>query len=215
MLDNYLAIARSIARRARRPHRCALRKTQLKPESPDLLDTYRLLGGVAVDLRPASVTARHYLMDLALRLAQGQGYEELLVRVQRPDVPLYEGHSPLSPVAADLPALRAARDLVYRAGLAEGHIVPGPGEANLPLWASAGRSALGSAVGSGKLTTEPILTVGEAMDMLGITRQAVINAVHSGRVRGEQHGKLWVLSREDVLRYRMARDDRRLARLSA
>ncbi len=152
-------------------------------------------------------------MDLALRLAQGQGYEELLVRVQRPDVPLYEGQSPLSPVAADLPALRAARDMVYRAGLAEGRIAAGPGEATLHILPGGLRGTATAARGrDGKLTTEPILTVGEAMDMLGITRQAVINAVHSGRVRGEQHGKLWVLSREDVLRYRMARDDRRLAR---
>jgi excisionase family DNA binding protein len=59
------------------------------------------------------------------------------------------------------------------------------------------------------------VTVGEAMDMLGITRQAVINAVRSGRVRGEQHGKLWVLSREDVLRYRLVRDDRRALRQEA
>jgi hypothetical protein len=97
-------------------------------------------------------------------------------------------------------------------------IDPGPAEQGampLPAGLRTGPSLLRAEVdreGSG-LTTEAIVTVGEAMDMLGITRQAVINAVRTGRVRGEQHGKLWVLSREDVLRYRMVRDDRK--RLSA
>ena len=188
----------------------------MKAEPTDLLDTYRLLNGVAVDLRAASLPARSFLTDLALRLAQGQGYAELLMRIQRPDVALYEGHSPLSPTALDLPALKAARDLVYRAGVAEGAITPSAGEAVLLMLPSGVRSGVqGPRSADASLTTEPIVTVGEAMDMLGITRQAVINAVHTGRVRGEQHGKLWVLSREDVLRYRMARDDRRLARGTA
>jgi hypothetical protein len=183
---------------------------------PDLLDSYRLISGVAVDLRPASASARQYLQDLALRLAQGQGYAELLTRVLRPDNPLYEGHSPLSPAAPELPALRAARDLVYRAGVAEGAIPPSPTEA-VPLPAGLRNPSTAPARGreTGGLTTEAIVTVGEAMDMLDITRQAVINAVRTGRIRGEQHGKLWVLSREDVLRYRLARDDRRLARQAA
>lgn len=166
-------------------------------------------------MRPSSAAARQYLTDLALRLAQGQGYDELVVRVQRPDVPLYEGHSPLAPATADLPALRAARDLVYRAGLAEGRIQPGPGDVPLHALPSGLRAPPPAGRGESKLTTEPIVTVGEAMEMLGITRQAVINAVRSGRVRGEQHGRLWVLSREDVLRYRLARDDRRATRGAA
>lgn len=185
-------------------------------EPPDQLDSYRLMTGVAVDLRPASLLARAYLQDLALRLAQGQGYAELLTRVLRPDNPLYEGHSPLSPAAPDLPALRAARDLVYRAGVAEGAIPPSPSEgAPLPAGLRNPATAVARGREAGGLTTEAIVTVGEAMDMLGITRQAVINAVRTGRIRGEQHGKLWVLSREDVLRYRLARDDRRLAREAA
>jgi len=182
----------------------------------DLLDSYRLLSGVSVDLRASPVSARLYLLDLALRLAQGQGYTELLGRVLRPDLPIYDGMSPLAPGAQDLPAVRAARDLVYRAGVAEGIIEPGPAESQTPPL-PAGLRAAPSFAASGRkepsgLTTEAIVTVGEAMEMLGITRQAVINSVHSGRVRGEQHGKLWVLSREDVLRYRMARDDRKSLR---
>jgi len=186
----------------------------------DELDAYRLLGGSVVDLSPARPEARVYLADLALRLAQGQGYAELLARILRPDCPLYEGWSPLAPQAHDLPALKAARDLVYRAGVAEGAIAPQghvTPAAALPLGLRGG-SAPASDVrppASTGLTTEAIVTVGEAMDMLGITRQAVINAVRSGRVRGEQHGKLWVLSREDVLRYRLVRDDRRALRQEA
>lgn len=183
----------------------------------DQLDTYRLLGGGVLDLRAASAEARAFVADLALRLAQGQGYAELLARVLRPDAPVYEGLSPLAPQAAELPALKAARDLVFRAGVAEGAIAP-PGSQTpssvLPAPVR-GTTAPPSAVrppASTGLTTEAIVTVGEAMEMLGITRQAVINAVRAGRVRGEQHGKLWVLSREDVLRYRVARDDRRALR---
>lgn len=183
----------------------------------ELLDSYRLLSGAAMDLRSSSLPARLFLLDLAARLAQGQGYHELVARVMRPDVPLYEGLSPLAPAVQELPALRAAHDLVYRAGVAEGIIQPGPGE-NAPL--PSGLRALGPrtpvAPGrEGSLTTEAIVTVGEAMEMLGITRQAVINSVRTGRVRGEQHGKLWILSREDVLRYRMGRDERRQLRNQA
>lgn len=185
-----------------------------KPESPDQIDAYRLLNGVAVDLRAASPAARQFLTDLALRLVQGEGYTELLLRVQRPDAPIYEGQSPLSPTVNELPALRAARDLVYRAGVAEGHIAATQADGALQVLPSSLRVSPAAPAGGrdGKLTTEPIVTVGEAIEMLDITRQAVINAVRAGRIRGEQHGKLWVLSREDVLRYRMARDDRRLAR---
>ena len=185
----------------------------------ELLDSYRLLSGASVDLRPASLSARLYLLDLAARLAQGQGYHELAARVMRPDVPLYEGLSPFAPAALDLPALKAAQDIVLRAGIAEGIIQPGPAEAQgIPLPSSlrpfATRPAEVRGPDSG-LTTEAIVTVGEAMDMLGITRQAVINAVRTGRVRGEQHGKLWILSREDVLRYRLGRDERRQLRMDA
>lgn len=185
----------------------------------ELLDSYRLLSGAAVDLRPASVAARVYLLDLAARLAQGQGYHELAARVMRPDVPLYEGLSPFAPAAQDLPALKAAQDLVLRAGISEGIIQPGPAEAQgVPLppslrpFSARPPEARGR---EGSLTTEAIVTVGEAMDMLGITRQAVINAVRTGRVRGEQHGKLWILSREDVLRYRLGRDERKQLRLDS
>ncbi len=191
-------------------------RSQVDIERLDLLDNYRLLSGGVVDLREASVSARLYLMDLALRLAQGQGYAELLQRVLRAEVPIYDGLSPLAPAAQDLPAVRAARDLVYRAGVAEGAIEPGPAEAGtapLPAGLRSATALLHTGPGETRepsgLTTEAIVTVGEAMDMLGITRQAVINSVRTGRVRGEQHGKLWVLSREDVLRYRMVRDDRK------
>ncbi len=182
-----------------------------------LLDSYRLLSGVTVDLRQASPASRVFLLDLALRLAQGQGYAELIQRVMQPDAPIYDGLSPLAPQAQERPAARAARDLVYRAGVAEGAIEPSPAESAVPLplglRALSGLAALaGDRPASNSLTTEDLVTVGEAMEMLGITRQAVINAVHSGRVRGEQHGKLWILSREDVLRYRLQRDDRKAGR---
>ncbi len=182
----------------------------------ELLDSYRLLSGAVVDLRPSSLPARLFLLDIAARLAQGQGYQELLARLMRPDAAIYEGLSPLSPGVQDLPALRAANDLVYRAGVAEGAIAPGPAEAQAIALPGGLRPLIGRMPAArprdGSLTTEAIVTVGEAMDMLGITRQAVINSVRTGRVRGEQHGKLWILSREDVLRYRMNRDERRQAR---
>ena len=40
-------------------------------EPIDLLDTYRLLSGATVDLSGTGPSARLYLLDLALRLAQG------------------------------------------------------------------------------------------------------------------------------------------------
>jgi hypothetical protein len=188
----------------------------VEAERLDQLDVYRMANGATVELSQASPAARAFVADLALRLAQGQGYAELLARVMQPNLPIYEGRSPLDPGVHDLPAFKAARDLVYRAGIAEGAIQAGPADHVQPLPTSlralhSAEVANEGARGSG-LTTEAIVTVGEAMHMLGITRQAVINATRTGRIRGEQHGKVWVLSRDDVLRYRMQRDERKRER---
>lgn len=185
-------------------------------DNTDILDSYRLFSGATVDLREVGPAARLFVNDLALRLAQGQGYGELIGRVLRHDAPVYQGMSPLAPGAAELPAVLVARDLVYRAGLAEGAIAAKPGDPGvdaLPNGLRARVSRSGGAAGRGsRLTSEEIVTVGEAMNLLGITRQAVINAVRGGKVHGEQHGKLWILSREDVLKYREAREVRRARR---
>ncbi|MCO4761977.1 MAG: helix-turn-helix domain-containing protein [Myxococcales bacterium] len=178
-----------------------------------LLDSYRLITGAVVDLRQVPPDARLFLSDLALRLAQGQGYGELVGRVLSPTSIVYGGMSPLAPGAQELPAVRVARDLVYRAGVAEGAIVPSPAEQEaLPRGLRTARDEQGElkevAGAPPTLTREQIVTVGESMKLLGITRQAVINAVRAGKVRGEQHGKLWLLSREDVLRYRADRAQR-------
>lgn len=179
------------------------------------LDSYRLIGGAVVDLQQLDDRARAFVSDLALRLSQGQGYQELVGRVMHPSAPIYADESPLAPDALDLPAVRVARDLVYRAGVAEGIIRPRGAEGSvepLPRGVRVVRDAAGvpqAVPASGQaLTTEEIVTVGEAMAMLGITRQAVINAVRNARIRGEQHGSIWILSREDVLRYRAARSAR-------
>ncbi len=179
------------------------------------LDSYRLVNGAVVDLRQLSAEARSFIGDVALRLAQGQGHDELVGRVLRADAPIYGRTSPVSPAAAELPGVQVARDLVYRAGVAEGVIEPLPIEADLELLPRGLRTSRDAAgvlrpvERTGKpLTSEDIVTVGEAMHLLGITRQAVINTVRVGKVRGEQHGKVWVLSREDVLRYRAFRSGR-------
>lgn len=185
----------------------------------DLLDSYRLMSGATVDLRQLDVQARAFVADLALRLAQGQGYEELVGRVLQADAAIYERMSPLAPAAQELPGVRVARDLVYRAGVAEGVIQPRGAEVEvepLPRGLRTSRDRDGqlrSVAPAGRgLTTEQIVTVGEAMNLLGITRQAVINAVRGGKVRGEQHGKVWVLSREDILSYRADRVARQTGR---
>ena len=182
-------------------------------DSADLLDSYRLVSGAVVDLRRVPAEARLFLSDLALRLAQGQGYSELVGRVLAPDSLIYGGQSPLAPGAHDLPAVAVGRDLVYRAGVAEGVIKPSPSElAALPRGLRTARDAQGELraveTEGTQLTREQIVTVGEAMNLIGITRQAVINAVRAGKVRGEQHGKLWLLARDDVLRYRAERAQR-------
>lgn len=186
------------------------------PKIPDLLDSYRLVSGAVVDLREAPFEVRAYIADLGLRLLQRQGYVELIGRVMMPSSPIYGGASPLAPGASELPAVRVAHDIVYRVGVAEGAIQPSEGADEGVLPSVLRRADAGPAVvsgpPSGQLTTEKIVTVGEAMNLLGITRQAVINSVHAGKVRGEQHGRLWLLSREDVLRYREARGNRTAAR---
>ncbi|GEM_PF-3413538 len=183
----------------------------------DLLDSYRLVSGATVDLREVAAPIRAFIADIALRLAQGQGYNELVGRVLAHDSPIYGGMSPLAPGAGELPAVKVAHDLVYRAGVAEGAIEPKPGEVDLEVVPRALRATVqerGEASGppKGQLTTEKIVTVGEAMNLLGITRQAVINSVRTGKIRGEQHGRLWILAREDVLTYREIRNQRKAAR---
>ncbi len=180
-----------------------------------LLDGYRLESGAVVDLREVDVEIRAYVADLALRLAQGQGYKELIGRVMAPDSPIYGGMSPLAPGAKELPAVRVAEDLVYRAGVSEGAFEPREGgERNVLPGALQSAAAEPRPPGPpiGRLTTEKIVTVGEAMNLLGITRQAVINAIRAGKLRGEQHGRLWILAREDVLRYRDVRSRRKANR---
>jgi hypothetical protein len=184
------------------------------PESVGLLDAYRLISGSMVDLREVPLAARLFINDLAIRLAQGQGHDELVLRVLNPSAPIYSGSSPLAPDTAGLPAVQVARDLVYRAGVAEGVIKPsGPTTEGQVLPAVLGGGRRGVAGGEGesseRLTTVKIVTVGEAMVMLNITRQAVINAVRKGKIRGEQHGRLWILSRDGVVAYGRAREERK------
>ncbi len=184
-------------------------------ESLDLLDSYRLISGAVVDLHDVPAEARMFLSDLALRLAQGQGYGELVGRIMSPTSVVYGGISPLAPEAQDLAAVRVARDLVYRAGVAEGAIEAQASDSAvaIPRGLRTVRDADGALQAVDEvvtgLTREQIVTVGEAMKLLNITRQAVINAVRNGKVRGEQHGRLWILSREDVLQYRAQRAKRR------
>ena len=186
----------------------------MDPGSVDILDSYRLISGAVVDLREVPLAARLFINDLAIRLAQGQGHDELVGRVLNPAAPIYSGTSPLAPDAAGLPAVQVARDLIYRAGVNEGVIKSTGGKTEgeaLPVGLAGGRRAGGGGEeGPGdRLTTEAIVTVGEAMAILGITRQAVINAVRKGKIRGEQHGRLWILSRDGVVRYRQTREERK------
>lgn len=184
-------------------------------ESLALLDSYRLISGAVVDLQDVPPATRLFLSDLALRLAQGQGYSELVGRIMSPTSVVYGGLSPLAPEAQELPAVRVARDLVYRAGVAEGAIEGKSAEAGaaIPRGLRTVRNESGDLqpveTGTTGLTREQIVTVGEAMKLLSITRQAVINAVRNQKIRGEQHGRLWILSREDVLRYHAERTRRR------
>jgi hypothetical protein len=169
----------------------------------DLLDSYRLRTGASLDLRTVAPVARVFLLDLALRAAQGQSYAELLQRIMSPDAPIYEGRSPIEPGIGDLPAVRVAQDLVYSTGLRQGAIAGGA--------ATQADGGQAQDLGAG-LVREAIVTVGEAMRLLGLTRQAVINAARSGRVRGEQHGGLWILSRRDVVAYGQRRGARQASR---
>lgn len=185
-------------------------------QSADFLDSYRLLSGAVVDLREVDSSVRAFIADLALRLAQGHGYNELISRVLQHDSPIYGGVSPLASGAQEMPAVKVGHDLVYRAGVAEGTITPKPGEAGIesvPQTLRQSRASLTmDATPLRELTTEKIVTVGEAMNILGITRQAVINSVRAGKIRGEQHGRLWILARDDVLKYRETRSQRKSRR---
>jgi excisionase family DNA binding protein len=185
-------------------------------EGASFLDSYRLMSGAVVDLREVDPAVRAFVADLALRLAQGHGYKELINRVLQHDSPIYGGVSPLASGAQELAAVKVAHDLVYRAGVAEGTITPKPGEAgveSVPQTLRQSRTRLDMvSTPAHELTTEKIVTVGEAMNILGITRQAVINSVRAGKIRGEQHGRLWILARDDVLKYRETRARRKNGR---
>jgi len=49
------------------------------------------------------------------------------------------------------------------------------------------------------------MSTSQAADLLGITPQAVRQAVHEGRLTAERVGSRWLLNREDVEHYRARR----------
>jgi excisionase family DNA binding protein len=47
-----------------------------------------------------------------------------------------------------------------------------------------------------------MLTVTEAAERLGLSRSTVLNQIRAGAIRSERIGRLWVISEDEVERYR-------------
>jgi len=54
---------------------------------------------------------------------------------------------------------------------------------------------------SEKRRAKDVMTTGEAAEIKGVTRQAVHAAIQAGRLKAEQHGKVWLIRRRDLDRW--------------
>ena len=51
------------------------------------------------------------------------------------------------------------------------------------------------------LTTSEAISVREAMELIGLTRQAIYNAIINGRVAAEKVGHVYLVDRRSLLKY--------------
>ncbi len=150
---------------------------------------YQLLAGGQVSIGWLNKTDMDFLEDLKERIDDGESYFLLLELVRGADAYPLKGHPKLTSEVAQSALFRVASDMVERAGIQQGFALP-PGDDGL-----------------GMPDEQPLVSVSEAAEVIGITRAAVHQAMTKGKLRGYQVGSMWVLRRRSAEAYRDARNN--------
>ncbi|MHC4933965.1 MAG: helix-turn-helix domain-containing protein [Planctomycetota bacterium] len=145
---------------------------------------YSLLDGVVVDLSKLPKRDLQFLVELQQRALQDEDYFELERAVCGKGAYPLKGSPRVTREIHDTLLFRVAEDIVDRVGIRQGVLAPDAGEGRVP--------------------TDDILSVTEAAKKLGITRSAVVKAVHAGRLKGKKIGRAWALLRRSVESYEVA-----------
>ena len=150
--------------------------------------SYELLSGERVSLGWLNPTDMTFLEGLKAAVESGHDYFELLMGVRGKKAYPFKGAAKLTPEIARSVLYRVAEDIVERAGIQQGHsIAPGSGPADPD--------------------EKPLVSLSEAAEIIGITRAGVHLALTKGRLKGWQVGKVWVLDKRSVQRYRDRRSE--------
>jgi len=147
---------------------------------------YLLLSGERVSLGWLGEADLNFLTDLKEHVAEGESYFLLLERVRGREAYPLKGAKRLSAEIAQSVLFRVAADIVERVGIRQGVAVR-PDQLGDPV-------------------RQPLVSVSEAAELIGVSRAAVHLALTNGKLRGYQVGKQWVIKRSVAEAYREARD---------
>jgi len=145
---------------------------------------YQLLNGEVVDLGELPKEDLEFLLDLQRRAMENEDYFDLQLKLCAPGAyPLGESKRVTREIH-ESPLYRVAEDIVDRVGIEQGVVAP----------AADDRVEI----------TDEIMGTGEAAELLGITRGAVVKAAQAGRLKGKKIGNTWALLRRSVESYEVA-----------
>jgi len=144
---------------------------------------YTLLDGEGLDLTELSAEERAYIDELAAAAAApGAAYPSLLLRVSGPGAfPTRKAGGWVTPAVQDSTVYRVAEDIVDRLGIAQNYLGPPTDAAPAQL-----------------------LSVSEAARLLGVSRQAINEAIKRRALAAQRVGRDWILRLEDVRAYQAA-----------
>ncbi len=144
---------------------------------------YTLLDGEGLDLTDLSTEERAFIDELAAATAApGAAYPSLLLRVHGAGAfPTRKAGGWVTPAVMHSTVFRVADDIVSRLGIAQNYVGPPTNAAPAQL-----------------------LSVSEAARLVGVSRQAINQAIERGAVAAQKVGRDWILRLEDVRAYQAA-----------
>lgn len=147
---------------------------------------HALLSGEVLDLSGLEPAERHYLDQLAADAERGAGYFDLLMKVKGPGaLPSAGSGGMVTTAVLESVVYRVAQDIVQRVGIAQGKL-------GAPTNAAPSQ----------------LLSVPEAARLVGVTRQALNDAIARGRLQAQKVGGSYVLKLDDVRAYRATAEER-------
>ncbi|MDE2141202.1 MAG: hypothetical protein KGJ84_02155 [Elusimicrobia bacterium] len=169
----------------------------------DMKDSYQLLSGEEVGLGALNAEERRFLGELFADIKKGVSYLALENRFMERDSPLQRHARRLGAPLARTVLYRVCEDLATRLGVRQGYLT---------------RDQV-MVVREGQAEERKEMTSGKVAELAGCTRQAVIKAIRSGRLRARRVGKISLIWDKDAEAFARswkgaatARKDHRLAR---